>query len=56
MRIELDVNKDHEDRMVPRDPLVCPKSPGFPRINPMSFGDGIGTINPTMFREGWEDS
>ena len=28
------------------------KSPGFPRINPMSFGDGIGTINPYEFSGG----
>ena len=32
----------------PKDPLVCPKNPGFPRSNPMTWGWDVSTINPTL--------
>ena len=37
---------------IPLDPLVCPKNPGFPQTNPMTWGWDVSTINPTNFREG----
>ncbi len=30
----------------PRDPFVCPKNPGFPRTNPMTWGWDVSIINP----------
>ncbi len=29
---------------------ICPKNPGFPRSNPMTWGWDVSTINPTRNR------
>ena len=35
-----------DDLYNPKDPFVCPKDPGFPRTNPMTWGWDVLTINP----------
>ena len=40
------VLKEEKVYSIPKDPLVCPKNPGFLGSNPMTWGWDVSTINP----------